>query len=197
MHTFSFSRTASILLFSAAASLAMIGCSKDADSQTSGNAEAPVNENVKLPPVPDLPLLDIPRVYDDRSLSVIGLMIDRDKYMLEEVTVSAMIVETYECEHAKDADKKSKGKKEAGSDGLVEGCLYPHFYIADTPDSPKKILVTGYNASHYEPQLQETTRYRFHGVYSIQASGFSSSESGLIIADRIEGSGLTQPGEEN
>lgn len=197
MHTFSLVRTASVLLFSAAASMATLGCSKDADAPKSSANEAPINENVKLPPVPDLPLLDIPRTYDDGSLSVIGLMIDRDKYMLDDVSVSAMVVEIYTCDETQDADKKGKNKKDAGNDGLVEGCLYPHFYIADTPDSPKRLLVTGYNAAHYEPQLQETTRYRVHGVYTIQASGFSSSETGLIIADRIEGSGIVQPGEED
>lgn len=197
MRRFSFARTASVVFLSAAALLGTVGCSKNADAPEPDAAEAPTNENVHLPPVPELPLLDIPREYDDGSLSVIGLMIDRDKYMLDEVTVSAMIVEVYTCEEAEKLDAKTrKKKKEESSDGLVEGCLYPHFYIADTPDSPKRLLVTGYDASHYEPQLQETTRYRIQGTYSIQASGFSSSESGLIIADRIEGSGLVQPDED-
>lgn len=193
MHTTSLARTASVLLFSAATCLLAIGCSKDDEAAEAGVAEAPSNENVNLPPVPELPLLDIPREYDDGSLSVIGLMIERDKHMLEEVTLSAMVVEIYECD---EADPKVKKGKEESEDGLVEGCQYPHVYIADTPDSPKRLLVTGYDAQHYEPQLQETTRYRFKGTYSIQASGFSSSENGLLIADSIEGSGLEQPEED-
>lgn len=194
MRILSFARTVSVVLLSAAALAGTVGCSKDGAAPELDAAEAPTNENVKLPPVPELPLLDIPRAYDDGSLSVIGLLIDRDKHMLDEVTVSAMITEIYTCEEAEKLDARTRNKKKKESrDGLIEGCLYPHFYIADTPDSPKRILVTGYNASHYEPQLQETTRYRIKGTYSIQASGFSSSESGLIIADRLEGSGLTQP----
>lgn len=187
MHTPSLARTAFVLLLSAATCLLTLGCSKDDEAAEAGVAEAPSNENVNLPPVPELPLLDIPREYDDGSLSVIGLMIERDKHMLEEVTISAMVVEIYECDIESD---------EESEDGLVEGCQYPHIYIADTPDSPKRLLVTGYDAQHYEPQLQETTRYRFNGTYSIQASGFSSSENGLLIADSIEGSGIEQPEED-
>lgn len=186
MRTLSFARTASASLISIAACLAIIGCSNASESRDDTEMEAPTNENVNLPPVPELPLLDIPREYEDGSLSVIGLMIERDEHMLEQVTVAGMVVKIYEC----DAED---GAKEKGEDGLVEGCLYPHFYIADTPDSPKRILVTGYNAQHYEPQLQVMTRYRIHGTYSIQAHGFSSSETGLINADSIEGSGIEPP----
>lgn len=186
----SFARTASASLISFAACLAIIGCSNATDDSADADIEAPTNENVNLPAVPALPLLDIPREYEDGSLSVIGLMIERDDHMLETVSVAGMVVEIYECEAA-------DGAKEKGEDGLVEGCLYPHFYIADTPDSPKRMLVTGYDAQHYEPQLQVMTRYRIHGTYSIQAHGFSSSETGLIVADAIEGSGIEAPSEDD
>lgn len=186
MRTLSFARIISASLMSIAACFALVGCSDKADSDESADIEAPINENVKLPPVPELPLLDIPREYDDGSLSIIGLLIERDEHMLEQISVSGMVVKIYECEN--DDEKGTKG-----DDGLIEGCLYPHFYIADTPDSPKRILVTGYNAQHYEPQLQLMTRYQFHGTYSVQAHGFSSSETGLIVADVIEGSGIQQP----
>lgn len=182
----SFARRASVSLIGLTACLAIVGCANASESDDNAEIEAPTNENVQLPPVPELPLLDIPRQYDDGSLSVIGLLIERDEHMLDHVTVAGMVVDIYECDTG---DKNVK----KGDDGLVEGCLYPHFYIADTPDSTKRILVTGYNASHYEPQLQVMTRYRVSGTYSIQASGFSSSETGLIVADVIEGSGVEPP----
>lgn len=163
---------------------ANVACSNSDNGAAAATAEAPRNENVNLPPVPDLPLLDIPRSYPDGTHSVMGVLIDREKLLLSTITISGMVVDVYECENPGDA----------GEDGLRAGCLYPHFYIADTPDSPKRILVTGYNAAHYEPQLQPMTRYRFTGHYSVQARGFSSSESGLLSVDTIEGSGVVPYG---
>lgn len=162
---------------------ATLACSNSDNGTAASSAEAPRNENVNLPPVPNLPLLDIPRTYPDGTHSVMGVLIDREQLLLSTITISGMVVDVYECE-------ETGGAGDAGEDGLRAGCLYPHFYIADTPDSPKRILVTGYNAAHYEPQLQPMTRYRFTGHYSVQARGFSSSENGLLSVDAIEGSGV-------
>lgn len=175
----------------------VVGCSSD-KNDASGDAQQPAREaNVNLPPVPDLPLLDVPRQYPDKTLSVMGLLIDRDKLLMQPVTVSALVVDIYACDIPADVDvgrTAGKGRDaKAKADEPRPGCLYPHFYIADAENSPRRILVTGYDAAHYEPQLQPMTRYRFSGTYSVQARGFSSSEQGLILVDTIEGSGITQP----
>lgn len=196
MRTSSFARLLRLSALGATVCLVSTACSKSDDAGAA--PEAPRNENVNLPPVPELPLLDIPRVYPDKTLSVMGLLIDRDANMLKTLTVSGMVVDVYECENA-DAPSKPGNARTKGADtddAPQAGCLYPHFYLADMPDSPKRVLVTGYDAAHYEPQLQEMTRYRVTGHYSVQARGFSSSETGLIVADRIEGSGIVAPGAE-
>lgn len=172
-----------------------VGCSSDKNDADGDAAASRREANVNLPPVPDLPLLDVPRSYPDGTLSVMGLLIDRDNYLMKPVTVSAMVVEVYACDVPSDVDMGRTGGrgKPAAADEPRPGCLYPHIYIADAENSPRRILVTSYDAAHYEPQLQPMTRYRFSGTYSVQARGFSSSEQGLILVDTIEGSGLTQP----
>jgi len=193
MRTSSLARVLGVSVIGAALCLATAACSKDGDN--GATPEVPHNENVKLPPVPELPLLDIPTVYPDNTLSVMGLLINRDDHMLKTVTVSGMVVDIYKCDIDEKSEAKARKKSEGENQGPRPGCLYPHFYLADTPDSPKRVLVTGYNADHYEPQLQEVTRYRITGHYSVQARGFSSSENGLIVADSLEGSGLVPPPE--
>lgn len=174
-------------------------CSSADENANTGTPEAPRHEKVQLPPVPALPLLDLPRTYADGSHSVMGVLIERDKLMLKTITVSGMIVDVYECEVPEEPSNARRSNDRSSEDENTDprpGCLYPHFYVADTPDSPKRILVTGYDASHYEPQLQPMTRYRVTGHYSVQARGFSSSETGLLVADEIAGSGIVQPNEE-
>ena len=158
------------------------GCSKD-DAGSAPAAQVD-DSNVNLPPIPPLPLLDIPREYPDGSLSVMGLTIARDANMAKKVRASGLVVERYECDEAASARGRSNPS--------VEGCLYPHFYLADAPSSSRRILVTGYDSS-YESQLLENTRYTISGLYTVQASGFQASEWGIIVPDKIEGSGISQP----
>lgn len=140
--------------------------------------------NVNLPPVPPLPLLDIPREYPDGSLSGMGLTINRDANMGKKVSVSGLVVEKYECEQP----EAPRGRNAQPA----SPCLYPHFYLADSPSSSRRILVTGYDSS-YDEQIQVNTRYTVNGLYTVQATGFQASEWGIIIPDSIEGSGIKQP----
>lgn len=142
--------------------------------------------NIDLPPVPPLPLLDIPREYPDGTLSAMGLTLKRDENMAKKVAVSGIVVDKYVCETPED----TRGRR--GAAAPASPCLYPHFFLADSPTSTRRILITGYDSS-YESQLMENTRYTVRGLYTVQATGFQASEWGIIIPDAIEGSGIQQP----
>lgn len=144
--------------------------------------------NIDLPPVPPLPLLDVPAEYPDGSRSIMGLLVDRDDLFQTQVEVSGVVTRIYEC-----SEPLEDGEEWDPEDGPRPGCNYPHLFIADAMESPREIIVTGYDAAHYEPQLEVGLRYRFSGFYTVQSRGFTASEYGLIDADTIEGNGVEAP----
>ncbi len=170
------------------ACMAVAGCT---DKAQEPEAVVVNNDNVHLPPVPELTLLDVPATYKDGSQSIIGLLLNKDKNLQKSVTVSGVMKDLYTCDIKPKEDKAKKDETEV--EGPVPGCKHPHFYLADSAESPKKVLITGYKASWYEPQLQPNARYKITGFYTLQSAQFSASESGLIIVDSIEGSGVEPP----
>jgi hypothetical protein len=157
---------------------------------------------VALPQVPPLTILDIPRTYEDGTYSISGLMLSREALREEEIEVTGIISTIYQCEgQALVAEGSMAAMAMAGVEPLVRettsvGCNLPHLYIVDNLRSAQRLLVTGYDAEHWEPQLRPGTRYTFAGRYAQRAAGFLSTEYGLLVADSIEGSGVVAPGAE-
>lgn len=154
--------------------------------------------NVNLPAVPRLDLLDIPAQYPDDSRSVIGAIQSKDDLFGETLTVKAILVDLYQCDVPAAAEGAEGDVAAADADHEPEaldpnraGCLRPHMYLADTENSPRRLLATGYDHRLYDSQLEAGLRYTFTGSYREASAGFSSSD-GLLVVDKIEGNGLRQ-----
>lgn len=169
--------------------------SGDSGQDSNASSDAPP-ANVDLPPVPRLDLLDIPAQYPDDSRSVIGAIQAKDELFGDTLTVKAILVELYQCDvpAAADDDENVAADAEQEEEALDPnraGCLRPHLYLADTENSPRRLLATGYNHRLYDSQLEAGLRYTFTGSYREASAGFSSSD-GLLVVDKIEGNGLRQ-----
>ncbi len=157
---------------------------------------------VNLPTVPRLDLLERPRTLADGSVTVAGLLLDRETIRDTDVHVTGIVQEIYRCEGeavAPDADAGSLAAPAAPAQAAVtrrSGCLLPHLYIVDNMRSDDRMLVTGYDAELYEPQIEVGGRYVFEGRYTQRAPGFMSTEYGLLDARRITGDGIEDPAQE-
>lgn len=152
--------------------------------------------SVDLPPVPPLELLDLPRQYGDGSWSITGLLLQRETLRQADVRLTGVVQELYVCETPSVAAEEDAGSVAVETDVLPTrdtvppGCLRPHLFIADSMQSTRRLLVTGYLALHWEPQLSVGQRVVVVGRYAQEARGFISTEEGLVIADGFEGDGL-------
>ncbi len=152
---------------------------------------------VDLPEVPPLTLLETPAHLDDGSWSIAGVLLNRDELRNQDLSVSGIVQEIYVCPPDADAGTdEAADDEDAGPDRYRAGCLLPNLTIGDTLRSEHTLLVVGYDAEHYEAQLQPGMRYTFTGPYTQRARGFMSTEDGLLIAQQITGEGVIQPGEE-
>lgn len=155
--------------------------------------------DVQLPPVPNLELIDVPETFDDGSYSVSGLARHRAELRGQPVRVTGILHTLYTCEVGNQGVDGAAGElaPDAGpseaSDGVRPGCLRPHLYLADSLRARRRILVTDYDASLYEPQLVPGQRYTVFGRYDQQTRGFVSTEDGLVVATQIVGDGITIP----
>ncbi len=152
---------------------------------------------VNLPPVPNLDLVDVPAVYDDGSYSISGLMLRRDEHRGQWIPVTGILQTVYECEEAargvegEVADMAAPIADQAQFDPILPGCLRPHLYLVDNLRARQRLLVTGYDHSWFEPQLTPGQRYVMRGRYEQQTRGFISTEDGLLVAEEIEGTGVS------
>lgn len=144
--------------------------------------------DVQLPPVPPLDMVDVPPLYEDGALSVAGLFLEQDTHLEQDVVVRGVLREVYACEL-----EAPEGHREGDP---VPGCHRPHLRIADRSDAPRDVLVSGYDATHWEAQLRPGMELTVVGRYQQQARGFISAEDGLLVAELFVGGGLTPPAEE-
>lgn len=168
----------------------------DADRGAADAASA--TADVQLPPVPSLELLDTPSRYPDQSWSVAGLHLERDTMRDQAVSVTGILQEIYVCEVPLPAPTGEAAAPAPTGPSLVPqrvraGCKGPHLFISDTLRSRQRLLVTGYNAAWYEPQLIVGQRYVFDGRFAQQTSGFISTDDGLLVVTGIRGNGVTDP----
>lgn len=156
---------------------------------------------VSLPAVPNLDLVDVPATYDDGSYSVSGLLLNRAELRDMPIRLTGTLHSIYRCETEDEgvagavADLADPGT-EQGEFEVRPGCLRPHFHLVDGLRSPQRMLVTGYDAAHYEPQLTPGRRIVVEGTYAQQTRGFISTEDGLVVTTLITGEGIEQPVEE-
>lgn len=159
---------------------------------------------VNLPATPRLDLLEARQTLDDGTLTVAGLLLQRETLRDADVRVTGIVQTIYRCELAQGPGEGSAaGSELAGTPSEQAtsavtrraGCLLPHIYVVDNLRSDNRMLVTGYDAAHYEPQLEVGGRYVFEGRYTQRAPGFMSTEYGLLDTLRIVGERVVQPGE--
>jgi hypothetical protein len=164
---------------------------------------------VDLPAVPALELLDQPARYADETWSVSGLYLQRDFLRGQDLQVTAIVRSIYRCD-ADAAEVEGDLAEFAGvqSDAAVDpeeaaevvrpsrwraGCRLPHMLVVDHLRSEFQLLVVGYDADHYEPQLRPGARYVFEGRFAQQAPGFLSTEDGLLVVRAVHGDGVEPP----
>lgn len=168
---------------------------------TQASADAGPNRppaDVQLPPVPNLDLVDVPAQYDDGSYSVSGLMLARQQMRNMPVRVTAILHSIYQCEAEERGVEGEAAELAAPPEAerpfeVRPGCMRPHMYFVDSLRGRQRLLVTGYDAALYEPQMHPGQRYVLHGVYAQETRGFISTEDGLVVVDRIEGEGIVMP----
>jgi hypothetical protein len=169
---------------------------------------------VDLPAVPPLDLLDTPPRHPDGSWSVSGLYLQRDALRDQDLRVTGIVRSIYRCDAEAeqvegdlaelagsapidpDADPNDGGD---GEEVVVRpsrwrpGCRLPHMEIVDNLRADYQMLVVGYDADLYEPQMRPGARYVFEGRFARQAAGFMSTENGLLVVRTIEGEGIALP----
>ena len=179
-----------------------VGCGGGGDDAGAAGGDGPVHR-VNLPPVPPMPLMEIPETHDDGSWSIMGILRNRDQHMGQTVTVSGLLQDVYECELAAaqraEAERNARGRRGAPAEppAPVAGCNYPHMFIADTMNSPRRIMLVDYQAEYYEPQMEPGLRYTVRGRYTTSSRGFTATEDGLIVVSSIRGASLVPYDEAN
>jgi hypothetical protein len=95
------------------------------------------NINVDLPPVPSFDPGPIPLTYPDGTLSIVGLKRRQEKYLGQEVKVTAFVTDVYVC------PPEIKNCKGTG----CKNCEKPHFFVGDTADATddKSLICSDYN----------------------------------------------------
>lgn len=136
-----------------------------------------VQIQVSLPEPPKLPPLPFPAQYDGGIYSVVGLkraLILRrgPKVMETDQTVKGFVVAHYE-NPCKKNDKDCLGKQ-------------PHFFIADSMDSPSKMTVVPAWNAEGEKLLKlypQGTQFDFKGRFTVQAGNGFADAAGLLNID--------------
>lgn len=172
--------------------LALPGCDaltpETPDLMAQPDVERP-EPDVQLPPVPRLDMVDQPRQYEDGSWSVTGLWLSRSAELGNDLTLTGVIEDIYVCDiEAEPTDDDVDD--ETQRDEVTPGCLRPHLRVADDARSRRTLLVTGYEAWHWEPQLEAGQRVTIEGRFQQQARGFVSSDDGLLVARAFLGDGI-------
>ncbi|MFT5992899.1 MAG: hypothetical protein ACI82G_001898 [Bradymonadia bacterium] len=163
--------------------------------QVEPDVERPAPD-VQLPPVPNMEQLDIPPQLADGSYSVTGVWRQREHLQGGPVRVTGTIQSIYVCnapDEALDedlAELAAPTDAERRVDSVRPGCLRPHLHLVDDLRSRRRLLVTGYPAWHFEPQLSAGQTITVTGSYEQQTRGFISTEDGLVVATEFAGDGV-------
>lgn len=165
------------LLLAAPVALVFVGCEQPDPQEEERQARiAELRAQVDLPAVPPLERLQMPERMPDGTWSVAGLMMNRAELMDSDVEVTALLREVYECDRPEGSESR-------------DGCIRPHFFVADTLRTPQRLLAVGYD-ERYEEQLSEGERYTLVGRYTRTHTGHVSTEDGLIVVQEIRGENI-------
>jgi len=115
---------------------------------------------VNLPPVPPPEAFDLVEKSAAGSWTAAGLRKHRTELFGQPVVVEGRVVEAYRC-------------------GATEGCLPPHFSIADLNRPDLTLLVTGFERKA-EAALKEGSVVTVTGTMQKAVDGFTLSEEGVI-----------------
>jgi hypothetical protein len=190
-----FTRLRLLLLLVSALATAAVGCETEAPVEPDANTGPPIE--VQLPPVPQIDL-ERPVSYPDGSISVWGLMSQRDQLLRESVHVTGYLEEIYICENRPLQDvvdhaiRYAEELPEGSGLAAEDRCNFPHLFLVDRLGSDQRLLVTGYEAV-MEPLFTVGERYDVRGRYLEETRGFNRAGDGLIHATEIHGGRLDEP----
>lgn len=128
-------------------------------------AAAPVRDTrppakVSLPPVPPPEAFELVEKAPSGNWTVGGLQKNRAALFDKQVAVEGRVSEAYRC-------------------GAADGCLPPHFTVADLNRPDVTLLITGFDRSA-EQGLKEGSVVTVTGTLFKSVEGFTLSEEGVI-----------------
>jgi len=145
-----------------------------------------------LPPPPSFAEPNIPRTYEDGSVSIYGLRKEfhryseqKNKYLGTKVKVKAYLLEVYQC-------------PVCPKNQTCKPCEAPHMFVADEASAPKDkamIVVEQRAFKAKEPKLTVGKQYVFEGAFQQSSGqGFSTSDGLLVFFKMIDDSGKEYKG---
>jgi hypothetical protein len=137
--------------------VAAAGCQQQAAAP---KADTRPPAKVALPPVPPPEACDLVEKNAAGNLTAAGLRKHRTELFGQPVVVEGRVVEAYRC-------------------GAKEGCLPPHFSLADLNRPDLTLLVTGFDRDA-EAGLKEGSVVLVTGSLQKAVDGFTLSEEGVI-----------------
>ena len=115
---------------------------------------------VSLPPVPPPEAFDLVEKNAAGNWTAAGLRKHRTELFGQPVTVEGRVVDAYRC-------------------GATEGCLPPHFSLADLNRPDLTLLITGFDRQA-EADIKEGSVVTVTGTMQKAVDGFTLSEEGVI-----------------
>ena len=128
---------------------------------------------VVLPPQPSWAPSSIPEKHGDGRWSIRGVRKNEKTTLRQEVEVKGILVGVYEC---------PPERKNCPKGQTCKPCEVPHFYVADTKDTPleKSLIVCNYPVKPKPPTLPPVgTELVVKGIFTEEAGGFADSR-GLL-----------------
>ena len=137
--------------------VAAAGCQPQAAAPKAGTRPP---AKVSLPPVPPPEAFDLVEKNAAGNWTAAGLRKHRTELFGQPVTVEGRVVDAYRC-------------------GATEGCLPPHFSLADLNRPDLTLLITGFDRQA-EADIKEGSVVTVTGTLQKAVDGFTLSEEGVI-----------------
>ncbi len=172
------------LFLSLVISAAVFGCDVEDEDEQRKHEAVKSRVPVELPAKPNLDqVLNAPRVHPDGTLTVMGLILDRNKYLGNPVQVRGIVRDASpDCPFLTDpAMKEYRPKK---GERRPRTCKSVHVTIADGTLSPKALTLVAYHP-YFHPHFKAGQEIVVKGNYDVQGAGFVQPRDGLVVVEEI------------